>query len=80
MATIKSMITLLEGVPKDTTAVLVLQRGKVRHVLGTDDVISGHEVNLKNPTWPQAVWDGIAIALMMKKDPEEVEDASPAPH
>ena len=56
---VKEISNFIEKLPEDTRVVAVIQRGRARTVLRTDDLDCGEHY----PCWPQAVWNGMDDAL-----------------
>ena len=76
MATIGDIQNFVEGLPEDTLAVLVVQRGMRPFVLRTDNMtLSDKLEKMRYPNWPLAVWEGLAQATGGTGTPPLLDDA-----
>ncbi len=57
MPTVREIAAFANGLPEDARVVLVVQRGPRHLILRTDSLETPGQ-----PSWPRAVWDGIAVA------------------
>ena len=76
MATITDIRNFVEGLPEDTLAVLVVQRGMRPFVLRTDSLTLSEKLEkTRYPNWPRAVWEGLSQATGGTGTPPLLDDA-----